>query len=285
MNKLVGVCWSITSNCNLSCPVCCRYIEDGILDLKKKKKLIDIITNSGVKKITISGGEPLLEQDFLEILSYSRSVGLKTSLATNGLLLSERILDELDYVLDELQPPLDGHCAKAHSLHRGSEKHYYVIIDLLQKVLFRKFNTDISTVVTLHNHTLLPKMKELLTSHKINKWKLFQFLPISYGLKKGSFFYLSDNIFESAVLEVKKNPGSMDIDYGIANNERLSSYFNISPIGNLYLPCGSSYSTYGNVFEFDNINNLASIAKINFDFHYKRFWREIDQFNIKSKTF
>jgi MoaA/NifB/PqqE/SkfB family radical SAM enzyme len=62
----------------------------------------------GYHAVGISGGEPLLYRPLVSLLGTAKRAGLRTSLTTNGLLLTPRRLDELVGVLDGLALSLDG---------------------------------------------------------------------------------------------------------------------------------------------------------------------------------
>lgn len=278
MNSIIGACWSITSECNMNCPICCRFMENGALTLEEKFQVIDLVSMTGIRKLNFAGGEPLLDPHILDLLEYSHSSGLKTALSTNGTLLTDELIEKLDHILDEMQLPLDGPNSDIHYLHRGSKQHFEIIVNLLPKVSSRKFQADVSTVVTSKNSHLLVDIASILVSSKIKKWKLFHFVPISFGYHHKEALEISEADFINAASFVKNSIDKLDIDYGIANPERLKSYFNISPMGNFYLPNGSTYKSHGNIMINNNLIDLAEKAGFNFEFHTKRFWRDIKQF-------
>ena len=85
---------SVTQRCNLNCVYC------GKSDCAKKEtelspetieKLVCAFAKCGIKKVRITGGEPLVRDDICEIISRLRSVaGVETlALTTNGVLLEK----------------------------------------------------------------------------------------------------------------------------------------------------------------------------------------------------
>lgn len=85
---------SVTQRCNLDCPYCHK---EGELDnsgqevsLVKIKKMINTAKELGFKKIKITGGEPLLRSDIIEIIRIIRKNNFEdVSLVTNGMLLGK----------------------------------------------------------------------------------------------------------------------------------------------------------------------------------------------------
>lgn len=110
---------SVTDKCNLRCMYCMP--EDGV----KKLEHIDVLTNEeiinicevavslGIKKIRVTGGEPLVRKGIIDILENIKMIkGLnELCLTTNGVLLSKYIndlkrvgVDRLNISLDTLAP-------------------------------------------------------------------------------------------------------------------------------------------------------------------------------------
>ena len=88
---------SVNEKCNLRCLYCMP--EDGInflpndklLNLKEFKFIIKVLSESGIKKIRFTGGEPLLNKDIFSLIDYSFKTGVKSVyLTTNGLLLNQK---------------------------------------------------------------------------------------------------------------------------------------------------------------------------------------------------
>ena len=110
---------SLTERCNLRCQYCMP--EEGVQLTKKPNllttdeiiKLSAIFVQEGVTKIRLTGGEPLVRQDLVEIVSRLKSLqGLKTvAMTTNGVTLSRKLpalqkagLDSINISLDTLVP-------------------------------------------------------------------------------------------------------------------------------------------------------------------------------------
>ena len=109
----------LTYNCNLKCKMCPfwkRLSPDS--SLKQEKAVLKHIYNSGAVGVAFEGGEPLLRKDLVDILSFSRSLPLHTSLITNGTLLESRIDEIAPYINGVVYVSLDG-LEKTHDTIRG----------------------------------------------------------------------------------------------------------------------------------------------------------------------
>ena len=109
----------LTYNCNLKCKMCPfwkRSSEDS--SFERETAILKVIYDSGVCGVAFEGGEPLLRKDLAEILAFSRSLPLHTSLITNGTLLESRIDEIASYVNGVVYVSLDG-LEKTHDAIRG----------------------------------------------------------------------------------------------------------------------------------------------------------------------
>lgn len=85
----------VTQECNLRCRFC-RYWRERRkeeLALEEIRRLIRQAKDLGVGWYCVTGGEPLLRSDIGEIVSYASGEHMITSLITNGVLLTEKIVD------------------------------------------------------------------------------------------------------------------------------------------------------------------------------------------------
>ncbi len=97
----------VTSRCNASCKYC--YIDkqraDEDLPTDKIFHIIDRFDAAGLLDFTITGGEPFLRDDILEILAYGVGKNFfRINILTNGMLLDERHIRFLGSVKEHLGP-------------------------------------------------------------------------------------------------------------------------------------------------------------------------------------
>ena len=91
----------LTFRCNLRCQHC--YVAHGHygilgqqeLSTSEIQRIIDEVVDAGCLWFLITGGEPLVRRDFLDIYAYAKRKGLIVNLFTNGTLLNTRIADYL----------------------------------------------------------------------------------------------------------------------------------------------------------------------------------------------
>ena len=117
------VFWDITSQCNLRC-VHCYFNENrsgpGELPTDEIQCGIEEMASYGVANLVISGGEPMLRRDALEIVSHAASLTFSdVSLVTNGTLIDNQAAKTLKRCGANVQISIDGDTASLHDTIRG----------------------------------------------------------------------------------------------------------------------------------------------------------------------
>ncbi|UCD72074.1 MAG: radical SAM protein, partial [Syntrophobacterales bacterium] len=98
---LAGVL-ELTFRCNNRCMHC--YVNKGADDGRERKKelsydqmcrILDAIAEEGCLWLLLTGGEPFIRRDFVEIYTYAKRRGFLITLFTNGTLIDPEIADFL----------------------------------------------------------------------------------------------------------------------------------------------------------------------------------------------
>ncbi len=107
---------SITDRCNLRCVYCSperkttHFSDSELLSAEEIARFVRTGRRHGLRRVRITGGEPLLRKDVAEIISSVKALGIRdVSLTTNGVLLEEMApklrkagLDRVNVSLDTL---------------------------------------------------------------------------------------------------------------------------------------------------------------------------------------
>lgn len=93
---IFGMHMEVTSRCNERC-IHCYQTRDAkhTMDLAFAKDVMDQLKQMGTVSLTISGGEPFLHPQFMEILNYARNCDFVVSILTNGTHINEEMIDKL----------------------------------------------------------------------------------------------------------------------------------------------------------------------------------------------
>jgi MoaA/NifB/PqqE/SkfB family radical SAM enzyme len=145
------------------CPFWKRTSADSSLD--QEKAILKHVYNSGACGVAFEGGEPLLRRDLVDILAFSRSLPLHTSLITNGTLLEARINEIAPYINGVVYVSLDG-LDKTHDSIRGVAGSFRKAVDGINAAK-QKVPVTINTTVMAENvdevESLVMLAKELGT--------------------------------------------------------------------------------------------------------------------------
>lgn len=113
--------WEITTLCNLRCDFChrTRYVDYGA-NLEMIQEIIPFVKAIGIKEIIISGGEPLLRHDIIDIIMLLKEEGFQVDMCTNGTNVTSRNASQLGNILSEISVSIDSATPLIHDLLRGS---------------------------------------------------------------------------------------------------------------------------------------------------------------------
>lgn len=176
------VVFDITSRCNLKCIHCYSSAQKEELSTSDVYHIIDMLYEIGAGIIDFGGGEPLLRDDIFDILSYSKSVGLYTSISTNGILLNEDCIQRLKtFKIDHVCISLDGAKPETHDYIRNKKGTYEKTINGIKNCLKAGINTQISTVFMKSNIDELADIYSLLKSLDVDGWYVYDFIPAGRG--------------------------------------------------------------------------------------------------------
>lgn len=150
----------ITGCCNMKCEHCRASMEKKMfMPLDAIEKIVCFAKkNAGEEfNLTISGGEPFLHPQLVEILKMAVSYDLgEIVITTNGSLITEPIVRELDQLSKgnlTIQVSLDSVHPAVHNKHRGYEGAYKTAIHSLQMIKKYK-NLNSSIRMTVQRNTM-----------------------------------------------------------------------------------------------------------------------------------
>lgn len=100
---------ALTNLCNLSCPHCYAPKSNATLKKEVLKNWIVELDKAGCFGIGFGGGEPTLHPDLVEICEFSNTqTRLSVTLTTNGLNLTETMIDRLKNSVNFIRVSMDG---------------------------------------------------------------------------------------------------------------------------------------------------------------------------------
>jgi radical SAM protein with 4Fe4S-binding SPASM domain len=161
--------FELTERCNLGCVHC--YINQPAGDRIARRREMDTamigsileqIAAAGCLKLLITGGEPLLRPDFLDIYMQAKRLGLIVTLFTNGTLLTEAIADQLaEYPPYSIEITVYGATAKTYQAITGSAAAFDRCMNANRLLRERQLPLALKSVVLKQNRHELDDIKAL----------------------------------------------------------------------------------------------------------------------------
>ena len=232
----------------------------GELSLSLKKYLIKELANRNVSHIVFAGGEPLLSTHALQIIPWTRSLGIRISLQTNAFFL-DRLQAVLPY-LDWLALPIDGVHPTTQTTLRTSVNQLdwtKAAIKLLRSSGDINAKLKIGTVVTPQNLNELPEIAQQVETLQPDIWKWYQVRPRGAGRSHFETLSLSRTNIEEAWFAIKSQHPQLKIFVSFIE-QSIKAYLIVNPDSEALVPQVDTYFSAGYLIkrgttrpEFDDV--------------------------------
>lgn len=165
--------WNITRSCNLKCIHCYSDSEgkkyDGELSNEEGKALIDDLADFKIPALLFSGGEPLVRPDLFELIRYAKEKGIRTTLSTNGTLITKDIARELHEIgMAYVGISLDG-IGEINDKFRGKEKAFEQAMTGFRNCVETGQRVGLRLTLTRHNYENLHQIFDFIETENIQR--------------------------------------------------------------------------------------------------------------------
>lgn len=209
------VLWNITSECNLRCLHCVNSAggkSGGELTTGECKMLLDDLSAFGVRGVIFSGGEPLLRDDFFELVRHARENGFSPSLATNGTLIDRDTARRLKHYDLNLLVSLDGSTPGINDRFRGRRGSYEKTVRGVKLLLEAGVPVLIESAVTRLNIDDIPRILDLAIALGVNSYRILPFVPGGRGRDYHDLEVAPDEMRQiTAYLMKRREEGKIEI--------------------------------------------------------------------------
>lgn len=270
--KVDNVSYSITDRCNLICKHCMvsakANCKSDFFDTSEIKENLLKIIELNPDNLIITGGEPMLRRDFIEISRFCREhFSGKLTLMTNGTLVNEFNVSELVSCYDSIDISIDGYNEATCSLIRGEGVFSKIInsIRLLSENGMKKINT--SMVLSATNANYIDEY--ILLNKKLGTRPMLRALSFEGRAKSNEEILkkdFSDKLsyskypFESTDESTENGTRNKSEEFRSCSCTAGYDQLVIEANGNIY-PCnlfiGEQY-VMGNIREIDKLKNVFS---------------------------
>lgn len=293
----LGFEWLVTGRCNAKCVFCIyeRYKSElNELASKEAFNLIKEMSDLGTLAVTLSGGEPFLRTDLLQLVRELRDRNVFVTLITNGYLLDTNSVRSLRNDDVTVKVSIDSMDGNVHDYLRGLPGLQKRVLKGLNLLVSEGVDVEVNTVVTRYNLMGLNKMYGYLKRLDIRKWNISIVRPMGMTRKKWADLYPNLQRYFSYVKKLVNeflNEECMDItflfDYKVLKNIldstadkqilesnrktgcmidiKDNSTLTISPQGDVYLCPYLEFTRIGNVRK-QSLKELWETSQTNNDF-------------------
>jgi len=202
-HELRLVFWETTAGCNLEC-VHCRRLDvahemmRSDLTTEEAFLLVDQIAEVGNPILVLSGGEPLIRPDILDIARHGRQRGLTVSLATNGTLVTSKLARAIQAAgIARVAVSLDGARADTHDQFRRQLGSFHRALEGIGYLRWAGVPVQINTTVARHNEAELEAIHDLAADLGAVALHAFLLVPVGCGVQIAEDQMLSPEGYEA----------------------------------------------------------------------------------------
>lgn len=182
----------ITNRCNMKCKHCFVEANSDGRDISLNEFKNEVMTHLEkwkTTRVTLTGGEPLLNENILDFVELLETKKITVGICTNGMLITEEFIKKISkYKNLHLNISLDGFSEESYSKFRGVENKFNLIKKNIELAGF--YNILQGILVTPNNYASIDEYVHLCKFAMKNNAKYVLFNPIA-ALGRGTESILS----------------------------------------------------------------------------------------------
>jgi len=179
------VVWNATKTCNLECVHCyadarkLRFANE--LTTTEARGMIEDLAALKVPALLISGGEPLVRPDILDLARYAMSLGVRVTFSTNGTLIDEQKARQIaDIGVTYVGISIDGDEAR-HDRMRGRDGAYREALRGIRNCRAAGIRVGVRFTVTQDNVEEIDSVFRLIENEGIGRFCLYHLVYSGRG--------------------------------------------------------------------------------------------------------
>ena len=260
----------VTERCNLRCAHCYINLPAGDqlaskdeLTRTEIQNILDQIVDQGCLWLLLTGGEPFLRPDFLDIYTYAKRKGLLLTLFTNGTTLTPRIAHHLaEWRPFAIEITLYGRTQETYERVTGIPGSYDRCMRGIELLLERNLPLTLKSMVLTLNQDEILDIKSFATSLGVD----FRFDPVlnvrlDGGRQPSEFRIPSEQVVALDLADEKRLQGWRD----------FSEKFSGPPSNPEYIyHCGAGLGSF-HVDSYGQLSACMMARTPNYDLHRGTF--------------
>ena len=159
--------FEVTMRCNVRCQHCYLPLAQRAgsrqdeLSFTEIERILGELADAGCLWLLLTGGEPFIRKDFIEIYDSAKRKGFITSIFTNGTLLTEKIADHLaEWRPFAIEISLYGATQETYERVTGVPGSYARCMRGIELLLDRRLPLQLKSVLITLNQHELAQMKD-----------------------------------------------------------------------------------------------------------------------------
>lgn len=286
------VIWNLIRRCNLTCKHCYSISADidfkGELSTDEVCTVMDDLKAFGVPVLILSGGEPLLRPDILDISRRAKDLGFYVGLSSNGTLIDTDNINDIAAVgYDYVGISIDG-VRQTHDLFRRKQGAFDASMNAIRLCREHDIKVGLRFTLTQDNAEELPDILGLMQDEGINKFYLSHLNYAGRGnrnrdsdVQLGITRKAMELLFETALENVL---GGSDLEIVTGNNDADGAFllrWVIQHFPDRADHIAAKLRQWGGNSSGVNIANIDNLG----DVHPDTFWWHYRLGNVRERPF
>ena len=218
-------------DCPLLCAHCSAYAAPNHtmkLPLQRVLELVDEFADGNGRRVTFTGGEPLMYPGIEAVLQRSRDHGLQTRLFSSGIVFAGRkrvaggdILARCSTLLDTVMYSVYSSASEAHDRVTRIPGSLALTLEAIQRTKALDIEAELHFVPTRINYLDFPAVVELALSLGVSKVGVLRFVPQGRGKAHAEDLALDKEAhlwLQQRIREIRKRSQQIHISAGSAYN-------------------------------------------------------------------
>ena len=159
----------ILNSCSFMCDHCYISKNKKSISMSNYKKIINQLVQLNCEEILITGGEPMLHKNFVEMYLYAKKMGLLVSINSNIYLLNNKILNVLSaYPPKVIEISIYGIDNETYLNFTHISNAFSIVDSNIKKLINKNINVNLKTVLTKKSKNYIYQLKEYAEKLNVN---------------------------------------------------------------------------------------------------------------------
>jgi len=184
------VAWEVTRACAYAC-IHCRAEAQPKRDPRELTtdegfRLIDELVDVGRPILIVTGGDPMMRPDLLDLIRYAAARGLRVALSPTAtkLVTLERLREARHAGVARIQMSLDGSRPEVQDAFRGRPGSFQRTLEILDDIRSAGISLQVGTTVSRYNVDDLDAIARVVGEYGTVMWSLFFLVPTGRGRRE-----------------------------------------------------------------------------------------------------